>query len=148
MRLVAFDPGARRVGVAVADSELGIAFPRPALRVRGIRDLSSLVQLARSEGAERVILGLARNMDGSEGPQAAAAREMAAALEEAGLSVELVDERLTSWEAGERLAGEGRRPKRATGDLDSAAARLILQDYVDTRRNPERHGAQDTQEGR
>jgi putative Holliday junction resolvase len=113
-----------------------------------MRDTSSLVQLARSEGADRVILGLARNMDGSEGPQADAAREMAAVLEEAGLSVELIDERLTTWEAGERLAGEGRRPKRATGELDSAAARLILQDYLDTRRNPERRIAPDTQEGR
>ena len=146
-RLVAFDPGSRRVGVAVADSELGIAFARPALKVRGIRDTSSLIELARSEGAGRVIVGLARNMDGSEGPQAAAARDLGDALRSAGLEVVLVDERLTSWEAGQQLAGE-QRSSRISGELDSAAARLILQDYLDTRRNPEPRSAPDTQEGR
>jgi putative Holliday junction resolvase len=147
-RLVAFDPGTRRVGIAVADSELGIAFARPALKVRGIRDASSLVEVARSEGASRAIVGLARNMDGSEGPQAAAARDLGEALLGAGLEVVFVDERLTSWDAGQQLSSEGRRPVRASGELDSAAARLILQDYLDTRRNSEPRIAPDTQEGR
>ena len=81
-----------------------------------------------------MIVGLPRNMDGSEGPQAAAARRFGEELERAGLSVVFVDERLTSWEAGEQLGATKARSQRKRGDLDSAAARLILQDYLDARR--------------
>ena len=86
------------------------------------------------------VVGLPRNMDGSEGPQAAAARAFGDALRANGLDVTYVDERLTSWEAGERLAASGHRQSRESrrrGELDSAAARLILQDYLDARRSPE-----------
>jgi endo-1,4-beta-xylanase len=55
-----------------------------------------------------------------------------------GLRVELEDERLTSWAAGEALRASGRRPTRGSGERDSAAARLILQQYLDVRRSPER----------
>ena len=90
-----------------------MAFARPALRRRGtVSDLESIAALARGEGAEVVVLGLPRNMDGSEGPQAAAARHF-----------------------GERLAATGRRPDRRSGELDSAAARLILQEYLDAHPN-------------
>jgi putative Holliday junction resolvase len=133
-RFVALDHGARRIGVAVADSETGLAFPRPALRRRGTPvDVAAVVDLARREGAARIIMGLPRNMDGSEGGEAARAREFGERLVAAGLSVDYQDERLTSWEAGHRLAADGRHPSRASGELDSAAARLILQDYLDTR---------------
>lgn len=133
-RLLALDHGARRIGVAVADSETGLAFARPALRRRGSSsDIDAIVDLARHEGVARVIIGLPRNMDGTEGPQALRAREFGDRLAEAGLSVEYHDERLTSWEARERLAAAGRHPTRRSGELDSAAARLILQDYLDTR---------------
>ena len=87
-----------------------------------------------------VVVGLPRNMDGSEGAQAAAARAFGEALRAHGLEVRYVDERLTSWEAGERLAASGRlqiRERRRSGEVDSAAARLILQDYLDARRSPE-----------
>jgi len=80
-----------------------------------------------------VVLGLPRNMDGSEGEQAAAARAFGEELAAIGLEVVFVDERLTSWQAGEQLAAEGRRPRRASGERDSAAARLILQEYLDGR---------------
>ena len=81
-----------------------------------------------------MVLGLPLNMDGSEGGQAAAARAFAERLTERGLRVAFTDERLSSWEAGERLRADGRRPRRETGELDSAAARLILQQYLDARR--------------
>ena len=74
-------------------------------------------------------------MDGSEGPQAVAARRFGEELERAGLEVVFVDERLTSWEAGEELGAKTARASRKHGDLDSAAARLILQDYLDARRH-------------
>jgi len=147
-RLIAFDHGERRIGVAVADTEAGLAFARPALRGRAARSPAAALALVQAEGAETVVVGLPRNMDGSEGAQAAAARGFGATLEAAGMSVEYVDERLSSWAAGERLLESGRHPSRASGELDSAAARLILQDYLDTERAPERHGAPQEQESR
>jgi putative Holliday junction resolvase len=134
---MAVDHGRRRIGVAVADVATGIAFPRPAVRTRPGQDKAVLIgQLARGEGAELVVVGLPRNMDGSEGAQAAAARAFGARLVAIGLSVVYADERLTSWEAGERLVAQGVRPDRQSGALDSAAACLILQDYLDARARP------------
>jgi putative Holliday junction resolvase len=133
-RLLAIDHGARRLGIAVGDTETRLAFPRPAVQRRGTaRDLQRLTSLARDEGAGRVVVGLPRNMDGSEGPQAAAARDFGEQLAAAiGLPVVYSDERLSSWEAGERLQAAGRRVTRRSGELDSAAAVVILQQYLDT----------------
>ena len=97
-------------------------------------DLQRISALAGSEGTKRVVVGLPRNMDGSEGPQALAARAFGAELAGIGLEVLFVDEQLTSWQAGEQLAAAGRRPKRASGEKDSAAACLILQEWLDRRR--------------
>jgi putative Holliday junction resolvase len=114
-----------------------MAFARPAIRRRGgASDLDTIAALVRDEGANLVVLGLPRNMDGSEGSQAAAARAFGERLGGIGLEVVYVDERLTSWEAGQRLAAEDARPSRRSGELDSAAARLILQEYLDACARP------------
>jgi len=132
-RFIGLDHGSRRVGVAVGNSETGVAFARPALRAS---DPAAVLALARAEGADAVVLGLPRNMDGSEGPQAATVRRFGERLRALGLSVEYQDERLSSWEAERDLAAAGRRPDRRSGELDSAAARLILQDYLDATASP------------
>jgi putative holliday junction resolvase len=134
-RFIGLDHGAKRIGVAVGDSETGMAFARPAVVRRALdSDLDALAALARSEQAEAVVVGLPRNMDGSEGAQAATARDFGERLRERGLQVEYADERLSSWQAGEHLAAAGRRPHRSSGELDSAAARLVLQEYLDALR--------------
>jgi putative pre-16S rRNA nuclease len=130
-RLLGIDHGRRRIGIAVADSETRVAFARPAVLRAGAAGVAAVVALARDEGVDLVVVGLPRNMDGSEGPQAAVARAFGEALVGTGLPVTYVDERLTSWEAGQRLGSAAHRPSRASGELDSAAARLILQDYLD-----------------
>jgi putative Holliday junction resolvase len=132
--VIGLDHGSRRIGVAVGSEETGQAFARPALiRRNRAADLERIAGLASAEGTTRVVLGLPRNMDGSEGDQAALARAFGDELGAIGLEVVFVDERLTSWQAGEQLAGEGRRPSRRSGERDSAAARLILQEYLDGR---------------
>lgn len=131
-RVIGLDHGARRIGLAVGDTETGMAFARPALRRRNLdHDLARLVELCGEERAGTVVIGLPLNADGSEGSQAAAVRQFGERLERVGLPVVYEDERLTTWEAGERLRDEGRRPTRRSGELDSAAARLILQQYLD-----------------
>ena len=133
--IIGLDHGARRIGVAVGDTETGMAFARPAIHRRSLAvDLHEVEQIAWAEGAELIVVGLPLNMDGSEGDQAAAARSFGEGLTENGLRVAFEDERLSTWEAGERMREAGRRPHRESGELDSAAARLILQQYLDARR--------------
>jgi putative Holliday junction resolvase len=95
-----------------------------------------VARLARVEGASRVVLGLPRNMDGSEGAQAAAARRFGDALAAAGLEVVYVDERLSTWQARSDLETTGRATTRRSGEVDSAAAAVILQDYLDSLPQP------------
>lgn len=135
-RLIGLDHGSRRIGVAIGDTQTRLAFARPALRRRNAaQDIRDIGLLAQSEGAAMVVLGLPRNMDGSEGPQAAAARDFGEQLAAIGLVVELQDERLTSWQAAEQI-GPRRGRERRSGELDSAAARLILQEYLDAGARP------------
>ena len=136
-RILAIDHGTRRIGLAVGDTESGFAFPRPALQRRGgKRDLDTLRELARAEQVDEVIVGLPLNMDGSEGPQAAAARAFGERLVAIGFRVIYADERLSSWQAREQLRATGEAIDRRSGELDSAAARLLLQEYLDAHRSP------------
>ena len=132
-RIVGLDHGSRRIGVAVGEAETGLAFARPALPAG---DTARLVDLVRREGGELVVIGLPRNMDGSEGPQAEAVRRFGDRLAALGLTVSYQDERLSSWQAAEQLSAAGKRTDRRSGELDSAAARVILQDYLDARTRP------------
>ncbi len=131
-RLIGLDHGARRIGVAIGDTEMRMAFARDAIhRSSLVRDVERIGALWTAEAAELVVIGLPLNMDGSEGDEAARARSFGAALESAGMAIAYADERLTSWEAGRRLRASGERPSRQSGELDSTAARLILQQYLD-----------------
>lgn len=133
--VIGLDHGSRRIGVAVGDEETGQAFARPALKHRTLAAaLEQITALTQAEGTTRVVVGLPRNMDGSEGTQAGVARAFGAQLSAIGLDVVFVDERLTSWQAAEHLTAAGRRPQRGSGEKDSAAACLILQEWLDRRR--------------
>jgi putative Holliday junction resolvase len=133
-RILGLDHGSRRIGVAIGDLETGMAFARGALKRRSLdHDLALIGELCTEEGVERVVIGLPLHGDGSEGQQAAAARAFGERLAAIGLAVDYEDERLTSWQAGERLSDAGRSPRRESGELDSAAARLILQQWLDAR---------------
>jgi putative Holliday junction resolvase len=92
-------------------------------------------RLAAEEGTDRVVVGLPRNMDGSEGQQAAAARAFGDQLAAIGLRVAFSDERLTTWDAVDRARAANRRSD--ADAIDSAAAALILEQYFADRRHPE-----------
>lgn len=132
-RVIGVDHGMRRIGLAVGDEETGIAFPRPVLAA-GPAAADGIRTLAHDEGAARIVVGLPLNLDGSEGDQAAAARAFGARLAAAGLDVVFCDERLTTWEAEQRLRSH-RRPS-SPDAIDSAAAALILEQYFADRRRP------------
>ncbi len=133
-RVLAVDWGTRRVGVAISDPTGLVARPLPTLSVRGARDAEArVIETARREEADLIVLGLPLNFDGSPGDSAARARALGEALESAGFTVDYVDERLSSEEALRYLRerGEPRPPKPR---VDQIAALLLLQEYLETRR--------------
>ena len=134
-RLIGLDHGSRRIGVAVGETETGMAFARDAILRRNLAaDIETIRSMVEREDAALVVIGLPVNMDGTEGEQAALARRFGERLVAIGMTIAYEDERLSSWEAGERLSEAGRRPRRESGELDSTAARVILQQYLDARR--------------
>jgi len=103
-------------------------------------DRVKVAEIVSEVGAERVIVGLPLSMDGSVGTAAAAAIEEAEALREVvGVPVECHDERLTSVTANRSLSAAGvtgrrRRRARQAGRVDQAAAAIVLQSWLDSRR--------------
>lgn len=130
-RLLAIDMGAKRVGVAVSDELAMTVRPVTTIERRSWKKLlRSIIEQIEVLEARGLVVGLPLNLDGSEGPAAAEARQIAAKF---GLSLKipvyLQDERLTSEEAKSRLRAI-QKPERE-GDIDSAAAAIILQDFID-----------------
>lgn len=137
--VLGLDLGSRRIGIALSDESRRIALPQGALRRRGLRrDLESLAALIRERDVDEIVVGLPVHMNGSEGSEARDARAFADALAKAsGLPVQCLDERWTSREAERAIrevsprAGRGRRRSaRERGDVDAAAASLILSTYL------------------
>lgn len=135
-RILALDYGRARIGVAVAD-ELGIlASPRPFVPARPPqRALRQLVQLVRAEQVRLILVGLPLNMDGTEGASAARARKFGHEVaRECRVSVEFLDERLSTVWAQALLHEAGRSTRDSRQRIDSASAAILLQGYLDSRR--------------
>ena len=141
MRVVAFDVGERRIGVAVSDATLTLARPVGVLRPVNLEaDALQLVvaeigRLANEDDAvTAVVVGLPRRLDGSA---TAMTRRVSAFAAELGrlvsLPIVLQDERLSSHEAESRLALTEKDWRVRKRNLDAAAAAIILQDYLDSR---------------
>jgi putative Holliday junction resolvase len=136
MAIAALDLGKRRIGIAIADDDGLAVSPIGALERRSlIRDLESIrARLAEFE-VSQVIVGLPLNMDGSAGPAARIAETFAHQLREScGLPVDLFDERLTSFEAEERLRELSGTHARDKGRIDAVAASIILEGWLRQRR--------------
>ena len=134
MRFLGIDYGDRRIGLSYGD-ELGVATPLPAITAADeARRREMLATVVRERRITELVIGHPLNMDDSVGPKAKQIEAVAARLRrELGLPVHLVDERLTSYEAEATIAKSRRRDVRASGIIDSRAATLILQDYLDQR---------------
>lgn len=133
MRILAVDPGTVRVGLAVTDPEGWIASPLGVIPGPGAA--RSIANTVRELGVEIVVVGLPLNMNGSEGPSAEAARELAARIAAQGIAVEFLDERLTSMTAERVLIESGLRRSRRREVIDSVAATVLLEAYLVRRRN-------------
>ena len=138
MPIAALDLGRRRIGVAVTDAASMGAHPLGIVERRALKDdLEAIAAMLRDRDVSAIVVGLPLNMDGSEGPAARGARKFADQLATAlGVGVELFDERLTSFEARERLSDMPvRKGARKTG-LDALAAVVILEGWMQA--HPER----------
>lgn len=132
LRLLGLDVGDRRIGVAVSDPTGWLASPVEVYQRRDdTADVEHVADLLQEYEASGVVVGLPKNMNGSEGFQAEKTRDFAAYLGKRGIEVALWDERLSTVEVTRRMT-EQRRGKRGIQQrVDAEAAALILQTYLD-----------------
>jgi putative Holliday junction resolvase len=129
--LLALDIGGKRIGVAVSD--------RLGYSCRGVTCLyrndqgwpKQVLKIMNEYGSKAVVVGLPKNMDGSEGGQAEDCRKAAETLAEAvDLPIVFQDERLSTWTAKERLFAQGLNEKKVKAKLDQTAAAVFLEDFI------------------
>jgi putative Holliday junction resolvase len=145
--VLAVDYGRARIGLAIADSETRMAQPLSTLeRINRNEDMRRLRELVREHAVKQIVVGLPLRLDGTRGEMAEETERFAQRLrKQIGVPVEMVDERLTSWEAerlleevqgrfirDEKLSG-GKKPKNAQAKMtvDAVAAAVILKEYLD-----------------
>jgi len=140
MQIAAIDLGSRRIGVAVSD-EAGVgAHPLGIVERRALqKDLKAIRELIRDRNVGLIVVGLPLNMDGSEGAAALSARKFAARLAlELRIMVDMFDERLTTYEARERLEGVSVPKGTRKRGVDALAAAVILEGWMQA--HPEKLG--------
>ncbi len=134
MRIMAIDYGDARIGLAVSDltgTICGDAWTMEEWNME--RAAARIAEEAVARGAETLVLGLPKNMDGTEGPRAEKSRAFKALLETASpLPVILWDERRSSIEAHSIRHANGRKEKKHRKTVDAVAASLILEGYLGT----------------
>lgn len=137
--ILAVDLGKARTGVAVSDAAESFAFPKTVItEYHEDRLIEKLTALAKEVGADLLVVGLPRNMDGSYGSRAEECRAIAEKLGVAsGLPVELWDERCSTVAAYAALNEAGTYGKKRKQVIDAAAATVILEGYLAYRKNRE-----------
>ena len=133
MRILGVDYGSKRVGLSMSDPSGTIASPWGIRhRVSASQDSEFFRDLVRNHQLARIIVGLPRHLDGTEGDKAHEARRYGAWLAaELGLPVEFRDERFTTAEAETHLRRSGTRRKSRKKRRDMLAAQIMLQSYLD-----------------
>lgn len=143
-RILALDPGERRIGLALSDPTGIIASPYAVIDRRTDDVAQRLQRICRDEDVSRIVVGLPVTLDGREGQAAAAARELARlAAEATDLDVILHDERFSTVTAEQALLEGGMRRAERREVRDKVAAAVLLQSYLDGDRR-ERIGGDDS----
>lgn len=136
-RLLGVDFGDTRTGVAVSDVSRFLASGIGYISPGGIvKTADALASIAREQKAVGIVVGLPRNMDGSEGFRAERCRELADMLRErTGLPVVMMDERMTTMSASRYLNETNTRGAKRKGVIDTLSAQIILQNALDRLKN-------------
>lgn len=128
INLLCLDVGEKRIGVAVGDSEVRIAVPFETIEVDG-EEVGAIAELISREDTDILVIGYPRNQAGEATAQTKVIEKFAARLSGLVPKIAFQDESLTSVIAEEQLKGYGRPFSK--GDVDSQAAAIILQDYIE-----------------
>lgn len=132
MRIMGIDYGDARTGVAISDllcSIVGTTYVVPSRNTE--KAVADIVKLAKDNDVGKIVVGLPKNMDGTEGPRAELCRGFAQTLREAtGLKVDMWDERRTTVEAHNILSQHNYHGKKRKNTVDAVAASLILEGYL------------------
>ena len=131
MRVISVDLGLARTGIATGDDILKLASPVTVINEYNEEKLVDKICICASEqGAKKIVVGLPKNMDGSEGERALKCRGIAQKIEEkSGIQTILVDERCTTVSAHNYLSANDVRGKKRKETVDAVAATIILEDY-------------------
>lgn len=132
MRVLAVDYGDARTGIAVSDLLCSIVGTTTVIHSRNQeKTVQQIAELVKEKEVGEIVVGLPRNMDGSEGPRAQLCREFAEKLkQELGLPVTMWDERRTTVEAHQILSDHNYHGKKRKNTVDAVAASLILEGYL------------------
>lgn len=135
-RIMGIDYGDARTGVAFSDLLCTIVGSTCVVPSRNTdKAVADLVRMAKEQDVGTIVVGLPRNMNGTEGPRAELCREFATRLErETGLEVVLWDERRTTVEAHNILSQHNYHGKKRKDTVDAVAASLILEGYLNSRK--------------
>ncbi len=130
-RALAIDFGDARVGLAISDQSQTLASGYGYIKFKGYNDLvEKLLEICEKEGVGEIAVGQPLNMDGSRGPAAAKVEKLVELLKsKINYPVNLVDERLTTVEAGKQIHASGKKIRK--GRIDEVAATIILQAFLD-----------------
>ena len=133
MRIMAIDYGDARTGIAVSDM-LGMLAGETFVITEWDpeRLAQTIVAEAKARDVGTLVLGLPKNMDGTEGPRAEKSRALQDMLEQRGMTVVMWDERRTTVDAHRILHANGKREKKHKATVDAVAAALILEGYLGT----------------
>ena len=137
MKILGIDYGDRRTGVAVSDDSEFLASGVTTVKSADMEDTAlKIAEICREQGAGKIVLGLPKNMDGSEGLRADHTRNFGQALVRLLPDVEIIyyDERMTTMAAAEYMNITDVRGKKRKDSIDLLAAKIILQDYLDSKR--------------
>jgi len=140
LRIMGLDFGAKTVGVAISDSLLltaqGIEIIRRKEENKQRQTLARIEELIKEYDIKEIVLGMPYNMDDTIGERGRKTLEFKEALERrSGLKVILLDERLTTFEAEEKMAETGVKKAKQKEYIDMLAAMIILQGYLDGKDN-------------
>lgn len=137
MKILAVDYGDARTGLAISDASELLATPLPQIEEKSMnKAAAAILEAARDQKAEMIVVGLPRNMDGTEGSRAQKTRKMAALLERDGqLPVRFCDERRTTVTAAAQLSEVGTFGKKRKEILDSVSAAVILESFLAWRKH-------------
>ena len=132
MKIMGIDYGDARTGIAISDLLCSIVGSTTVIHSRGReKTLAEIKRLVQENQVGEIVMGLPKNMNGTEGPRAELCREFAALVEEVtGLQVHLWDERRTTVEAHNILSDHNYHGKKRKNTVDAVAAALILEGYL------------------